>query len=127
MNEFLQTLLYAVITTVLPILVGYSISYLKAKRDEKLLNIDNTYVSETIKQATDLIMKVVDTVSQTYVEGLKKEGTFDEAKQKEALEKALNQAKELMNDDMANLVSDKYNDLDLWVRNIIEAYIKSTK
>lgn len=126
MNEFLQTLLYATITTTLPLLVGYVISYIKTKRDEKLLNIDNTYITETIKQATDLIMQVVDTITQTYVDDLKIDGKFDETKQKEALEKALNQAKKLMNDDMASLVSDKYNDLDLWIRNTIEAYIKST-
>lgn len=127
MNDFLQTLLYTIITTALPIIVGYGVSYIRAKRDEKLLNIDNTYVSETIKETTDIIMRVVDAITQTYVDDLKKKGNFDATKQKEALEKAIEQAKNLMNDDMIDLVSDKYNDLDLWIRNTIEAYIKSTK
>lgn len=47
--------------------------------------------------------------------------------QKEALEKALNQAKDLMNNDMTGLVVEKYNDLDGWIRNQIEAYIRATK
>jgi hypothetical protein len=66
-------------------------------------------------------------VAQTYVDDLKKSGTFDLDKQKEALNKALNQAKDLMNNDMTNLVVEKYNDLDSWIINTIESYIKSTK
>ena len=127
MNEFLQTLLYAVITTTLPIIAGYGVSLVKAKREEKLLLIENTYVQETIRTATDIIIDTVDAVSQTYVDALKREGKFDETKQKEALNKAITQAKDLMNIETTNLVVEKYNDLDGWIRNVIEAYIKNYK
>lgn len=126
-NELLETLLYAVITTGLPILLGYGISYLKTKRAEKLQTIDNTYVKETITQATDIIISVVDEVAMTYVDDLKKTGSFDLDKQKIALEKAVTQAKTLLNNDATNLVVEKYNDLDSWIRSQIESYIKSTK
>ena len=127
MNEFLQNLLYVVITAVLPVIVGYGISYLKAKRDEKLQSIDNTYVKETITEVTDIIMNVVDTVSQTYVDDLKKEGTFKEEQQKEALNKAIYQAKDLISLEAANLIIDKYSDLDEFIRTTIESYIRTTK
>lgn len=127
MDKILQDLLYAVITAVLPILVGYFVSYMKAKREEKLQKINNTYVKTTIQDVTDIIFNVVDTVSQTYVDNLKKEGTFDESKQKEALNKAINQAKELINEDGTKLITEKYNDLDTFIRNTIEAYIKNSK
>jgi gas vesicle protein len=127
MNELLQNLLYAVITAGLPIILTYGISYLKTKRAEKLQNIENTYVKETITQATDIIMNVVDTIAQTYVDDLKKDGTFTPDNQKEALNKAVEQAKELLNDDVTELVVEKYNDLDGWIRATIESYIKSTK
>lgn len=127
MNEFLQNLLYVVITTVLPILVGYGISYLKAKRDKELLNIDNTYIEETIIKATDIVLDTVDTVTQTYVDDLKKSGAFNEKEQKTALSKAINQAKELITLDTANLIVEQYNDLDTWIRNTIESYITKTK
>lgn len=127
MSEFLQNLLYAVITAGLPVLIGYGVSYLKAKRAEKLQLIDNTYVKDTITDVTDIIIDAVDNIAQTYVDDLKKAGTFDETKQKEALEKAINQAKELINEDGAALVVEKYNDLDIFIRNTIEAYIKRNK
>lgn len=126
-NGLLETLLYAVITAGLPILLGYGVSYLKAKRDEKLQNIDNIYIENTLKEVTDIIFNTVDNVSQTYVDDLKKQGKFEVENQKEALEKALNQAKDLMNNDMTGLVIEKYNDLDGWIRNQIEAYIRATK
>lgn len=127
MDELLQTLIYAVVTTGLPLLIAYVISYLKATRNEKLQNIENTYITETITQATDIIMSVVDQVAMTYVDDLKKAGTFTLDKQDEALEKALTQAKELMNDDVSELVIEKYNDLDTWIRTQIESYLKVTK
>jgi hypothetical protein len=127
MNEFLQNVLYVVITTLVPILVGYGISYLKAKRAEKLQNVDNTYVKETITQATDIIMNVVDTVTQTLVDDLKKQGKFDVEQQKLALQKALETSKDMLSTEAAELVVEKYNDLDTWIRNTIEAYIHSTK
>ena len=127
MNEFLQNLLYAVITAVVPILVGYGVSYLKTKRAEKLQVIDNEYIKDTITDATDIILDVVDTVTQTYVDDLKKEGKFDETKQKEALYKAIAQAKELLNAETTELVIEKYNNLDAWIRNVIESYIRNTK
>lgn len=126
-NGLLQTLLYAVITAGLPVLLVYGISLLKVKRDEKLQNIDNEYVKNIIIDATNIVLGVVDTVGQTYVDDLKKEGKFDTEKQKEALNKALSQAKNLMNDEMVTLVVDKYNDLDTWIRTQIESYIKNSK
>lgn len=126
-NGLLQTLLYAVITAGLPVLLVYGISLLKVKRDEKLQNINNEYIKNIIVDATNIVLGVVDTVGQTYVDDLKKEGKFDAEKQKEALNKALSQAKNLMNDEMVTLVVDKYNDLDTWIRTQIESYIKNSK
>ena len=126
-NELLQTLLYTVITTILPIITAYIISFLKAKRDEKLQDINNEYIRNTLKDAMDIILDTVDTISQTFVDDLKKDGKFDKDKQKEALEKAINQAKKLMSEEVISLIIEKYNDLDEWIRTQIEAYIKKNK
>lgn len=126
-NELLQTLLYTVITTILPIITAYIISFLKAKRDEKLQDINNEYIRNTLKDAMDIILDTVDTISQTFVDDLKKDGKFDKDKQKEALEKAINQAKKLMSEEVISLIIEKYNDLDEWIRTQIEAYIKAKK
>ena len=127
MEKFLQEFIYAVASVGLPIIITYVISYIKAKRDEKLLNIDNTYVKETIKDATNIVFNVVDTVAQKYVDDLKKAGKFDVNEQKEALLKAIDETKNLLNNDAINLITEKYNDLDSWIRTTIESYIKASK
>lgn len=126
-KELIETLLYAVITTGLPILLTYSVSYLKAKRNEKLQNIENTYIKDTLIDATNIIINTVDAVSQTYVNDLKENGKFKTEEQNEALRKAINQTKELLSLDAINLIVEKYNDIDLYIRNTIESYIASTK
>lgn len=127
MDKIWQDLLYVVITAVVPILAGYVISFLKTQRDKGLQEIDNTYVKNTFKEVTDIILNVVDTVTQTFVDNLKKEGSFDEVKQKEALEIAIAQAKEMINENGVNLVLEKYGDLDAFIRLTIESYIQSAK
>jgi gas vesicle protein len=127
MSEFLQTILYAVITTCLPIIIGYVVSYLKAKRDKELQNIDSTYVKNTIKETTDTVISVVQTVAQTYVDDLKKAGRFTVEEQKIALSKAISQAKDLITIEAENVIVEKYSDLDAWIKTTIESYIQSTK
>lgn len=127
MNELVQNLLYVVITTILPIVSTYFVGYLKAKRAEKLQAIDNTYVKDTITDATDIILKVVETVSQVYVDDLKKNGKFEAEEQKIALNKAISQAKDLLNAETTALLIEKYGDLDTWIRTIIESSIKASK
>jgi hypothetical protein len=123
----LQNVLYLAISSVIPVLVSYGVRYLKVKREEKLSKIENEYVKDTLEQATNIIFNVVDAVTQTYVDDLKKEGTFDLEKQKIALNKALTQVKSLMNEEVTDLIVEKYNDADEWIRSQIEAYIKNTK
>lgn len=123
----LETLIYAMITVGLPIVIGQTVGYIRVKRDKKVQSINNTYVANTLIEVTDIIFNVVDTVGQTYVDDLKRKGSFDKESQKEALEKALTQTKALMNEDMTGLVVEKYNDLDEWLRTQIESYIKSGK
>jgi hypothetical protein len=127
MNELLQNLLYIVLTACVPIIVTSAINYLKAKRAEKLQKLDNDYIKDVILDTTDIILNAVDTVSQVYVDDLKKEGKFDDDKQKEALNKALTQAKMLINEEASELIVEQYNNLDVWIRSIIESYISSKK
>jgi hypothetical protein len=126
-KELIETLLYGVVTTGLPIVMAYVVSYLKVKRNEKLQGIDNTYVKDTLVDVTNIIINTVDTVGQTYVDNLKKNGKFNVDEQNIALQKAITQTKDLLSLDATNLIVEKYCDLDLYIRNTIESYIASTK
>ena len=126
-KEIMENALYIIITTSLPIFLGYLIILIRVKKNELIQKIDNEFIKATIEDATDLIFDSVDKVSQTYVDQLKKDGVFDINKQKEALLLAITSAKDLMSEEMMVLLNDKYNDLDEWIIQKIEAYIKIKK
>ncbi|MCH3976420.1 MAG: hypothetical protein LKE36_02265 [Bacilli bacterium] len=124
MNQILINILATVVTCiVLPL-----ISYLGIRLTQWLNNkIKDEKGQALIKQATDVVLNAVRSVFQTYVESLKKSGTFD----KEAQVTALNLAKDIvlkqLNEDVKNYVKDNYGDLSDWITNQIESSINLLK
>ncbi len=124
MNEILLNILSVVVSAVvLPLisLIGAKlVSFINAKiNDEK--------ASKLLSKATEIVTNAVRSVFQTYVEALKKNGTFD----KESQISALNQAKTIvisqMTDEVKNYISATYGDLDNWLSTNIEATINTLK
>lgn len=126
-TEILKDIIYSIIVIVVPILSKHIISYIEAKREEKLEIIKNNEAESLISEALTIIESVVDKVSQTYVDKLKKEGVFSIDKQKEALSLAVNEVKLFMREDVEDLIIDTYNNLDEWIIVQIESYIKKSK
>lgn len=124
MNQILINILATVVTCiVLPL-----ISYLGIRLTQWFNNkINDEKGQALIKQATDVVLNAVRSVFQTYVESLKKSGTFD----KEAQVTALNLAKDIvlkqLNEDVKNYVKDNYGDLSDWITNQIESSINLLK
>lgn len=125
--EILNTLLVTVITTCVPILVTYAVKFLVTKRNAELQKMDDGFVKNTIVDVTDVILASVDSVSQTYVNDLKKEGKFTVQNQQEALDKAVESVKKLVTVDAADIINEKYGDFEEWVKVQIESYINSLK
>ena len=83
----LTEVLYAVVITVIPIIASNIVKYLSAKKLEiEQKSESNKKVSDvevfnnTLVMVIELIQKTVDTVSQTYVNRIKKEGKFAKEK-----------------------------------------------
>ena len=83
-TQFLQSLLYIVVTAIVPITLPFIIKLVKAQVNK----IDNQKVRELLDMAFNDVSVAVTQVTQTYVDSLKKEGKFDEVTQKVAFEKA---------------------------------------
>ena len=115
---------------VLPILVKLSklvTSLLCAKIDEIQKNIHNDKVNHYIDHAEDMIITSVDAVTQTYVNSLKASKGFGEAEQKEAFDKAKTKAMTMIGTDAKEMLTSVYGDMDEWVGNKIETYVKANK
>lgn len=126
-NELLLDLLFGVITVALPIVVAALCKYLGQLFDKIGIEIDHLVVKNTINQVLELILKVVQSTSQTYVDSLKASGEFNE----EAKKKAFNDTKEtilaLLNEESKEIIQTLYGDIEAWLNVQIEAAVKESK
>ncbi len=73
---------------------------------------------------------VVDCViatNQTYVDSLKKSGSFDEAAQKEAFNRTMNAIMTILSDDAKEYITEATGDLNIYLTQLIEAEVNKRK
>lgn len=99
-----------------PIIVKYITAYIKSKTD-----------NQAIQEAADDVGDVVTQVNQTFVDDLKKDGTFTDEKKTEAFTKALSLAKELITADTQKLITKYKGDFDTWLNTQIETWVSKKK
>ena len=129
-EQFLNELLIAVVTVSIPIVVKYITAYLntlKEKKKSEIAQEDKVAFDASILEAIELVQKVVDKVSQTYVDSLKAKNEFTKEAQASSLAKAIDDAKTLISAETQGLISSVYSDFDKWLEIQIESYIRSQK
>ena len=117
MNEIILNIISVVVTAVILPLISYAgarlITWLNTK-------IKDENAKQQLTVATDIVTNAVRSVFQTYVEALKKNGTFDKESQKAALIKAKNDALEQMTDEIQEYITKKAKE----IANLIEEKLK---
>lgn len=124
MNEIILNIISVVVTEVILPLISYAgarlITWLNTK-------IKDENAKQQLTVATDIVTNAVRSVFQTYVETLKKNGTFDKESQKAALIKAKNDALAQMSDEIKYYITKNYGDLETWITTQIESTINILK
>lgn len=124
MNEIILNIISVVVTAVILPLISYVgarlIAWLNAK-------IKDENAKQQLTVATDIVTNAVRSVFQTYVESLKKNGTFDKESQKAALIKAKNDAFAQMTDEIKEYITKNYGNLETWIITQIESTINILK
>lgn len=120
-----------IITTILSIFIPVITSTLTiiAKRwvDEKIKDMENKKLQSLIKEGTDIILKSVDCVQQTYVDTIKNNNFFDEEAQREAFSMARDRALELLPAEIYQVIECRYGSTEQFVETVIESYIAKSK
>ena len=127
LKEVLMNVIYVIIIGVLPILTKMVVSYIGAKKEDIDDSIYDSALKTVIDSSITLVQNVVDTVSQTYVDALKKEKKFDEESQKKAFQMALDKVKSMLTDYSVSVLQSTYKDVDKWIEVQIESYINMKK
>lgn len=127
MPEIVIQIVEVCVIPLLGILTKYLVDFLSAKRDELKAKTDN----ETAQKYTDMIYNtVVDCViatNQTYVDSLKKSGSFDEAAQKEAFNRTMSAVMTILSEDAKEYISEVTGDVNTYLTQLIESEVNKRK
>ena len=124
MNEIIINIISVVVTSIVLPLISIAgaklIQFINSK-------IKNNKAADLLTTATTIVINAVRSVFQTYVEALKKEGSFNKDAQIIALNKAKDIALTQMTDEVKNYLVTTYGRLDSWLDTNIEATINILK
>lgn len=127
MNDFFATLLQAVLVAAVPVIAAFASKGFVALAKYLGVKTENA----TFAKYTDQIAKAVSTaviyVAQTYVDELKKSGTFTEENQKIAMQKALEVAKKQLTQEALEFIEITYGDITEYLTSKLEAEVKIQK
>lgn len=105
----------------------YLINLIKVKIQELKQKKDDDLYHKYLDMLEDTIIQCVLATTQTYVESLKKEGTFDADAQKVAFTKTYTNVMKILSDEAKEYLTEALGDLEAYVYNRIEANVKLTK
>ena len=105
----------------------YLIALINTKIKEIQLKTDNDIVDKYLDMLNDTITSCVLTTTQTYVDALKKQGKFDLAAQKEALNKTYTAVMGILTEEAKKYITSAVGDLETYIYAKIESTVALTK
>lgn len=127
MQEFLSTLLIAVITAAVPVITTYGISLIKKTAENAAAKTEDVKKQGYIREIADAITDAVAATSQTYVDALKTAGTFTKEAQAEAAKKSLTACIASISPAAQTFIESAYGDVTEYLTNKIEAEVRKQK
>lgn len=127
MPEIVIQIIQVCVIPLLGILTKYLVDYLTAKRNEINSKTDNETAQKYINMIYQTVVDCVIATNQTYVDSLKKSGSFDEAAQKEAFNRTMNAIITILSDDAKEYITEATGDLNTYLTQLIEAEVNKRK
>lgn len=127
MQEFLTSLLTAVITAAVPVLAAYLVSMIKKTGENAAADTDDIKTQGYIKEIADAISDAVAATSQTYVDTLKQTGKFTKEAQTVAAKKALAACIASISPAAKTFIENLYGDVAEYLTTKIEAEVRKQK
>ena len=128
MNDVFKECLVSFITLVASSVSMCVIKLLSIKIQELSIKTKDSKKKEFLAWVeNELIVKCINTTTQTYVESLKASGTFDMQAQKDAMDKTVTSVLSLLTESNSKMLSEYVGDVSTWITTCIENYIKESK
>ena len=117
-----------ILFSALGVIVTGLASFALAKFTQWINNrISDNKIAGYITAISNIVFNCVQEVSQTYVDDLKKSGSFDKEAQKAALDKCLAKIKSQMAPELMTYISNTFGDVNEYLVSLVESTIHSTK
>ncbi len=127
MNEIFSTLLQAVLVAAVPVIAAFASKGFVALAQYLGVKVENATFARYADQIAKAVSTAVIYVAQTYVDELKKSGTFTEENQKIAMQKALEVAKKQLTQEALEFIEITYGDITEYLTSKLEAEVKIQK
>ena len=115
---------------IIPILAAgavYLVTFIHAKKQELLSKAKNDTEKKYIEMLDKTITDCVIATNQTFVDALKKAGTFDEEAQKQAFQLTYNAVMTILTADAQVYLNEAINDLNAYITTKIESQVVVVK
>lgn len=126
-EQLLMNIINIAITTLLVPVITLLCVFIKKKISEVTANMRNEALKNYINSATDAVSQAVITVSQTYVDDIKKSGQFDIISANEAKTKAMILARQMITNDAKAMIESATGDFNIWLDTMIEKTVAEQK
>lgn len=130
MENILHDVLYIILSGCGIALAKYLVDFINEKINEVQVSTDikeHDQLNKYIDDAQKVISNIVLSISQTYVETLKSKGEFTPEAQKEAKEKAMTLAEDMISEESKNAIIIVYNDFDKYLDAAVESLVNQNK
>ena len=127
MQELFSTLFQVVITAAVPVVAVYVIKFLNERAAHVKESTKSEIAERLISEVEDSVTTAVAYISQTYVDELKKNGTFSSENQQKALNSAASFALTMLTKEAVNFINEAYGSPSDYLVKKIEAEVKRQK
>lgn len=126
-TELITTIFQVCIIPLLGVLTTFLVKWLQIKSNELQIKMDNDVADKYMVMLTNTITECVLATNQTYVEALKQQNKFDLEAQKIAFDKTSEAVMAILTEDAKKYLESAVGDLELFIRQKIEAEVNLNK
>lgn len=123
----LAEIMEVVVVPLLGIITAYIIKLVETQINNIADERDSALEKKYLDMLSDTITSCVVATTQTYVDSLKKQGSFDTAAQKEAFNQTYNAVMTILSEEAKEYLTEAVGDLNLYITQKIEAEVSMTK
>ena len=126
-NELISAIFQVCILPLLGVLTTFLVKWLQAKSQQLQANAQDEISKKYMLMLTNTITECVLATNQTYVEALKQQNKFDTEAQKIAFEKTSEAVMSILTEDAKQYLTNAVGDLELYIKQKIEAEVNLNK